>query len=385
MMTIENAASDVIAGQRPRVLVCGASFAGLTTAYWMNRQGCDVTVVEVSGGLKMGGTPVNIEGETVEIARRMGLLERIVASSLPARPVQFVDADGVVIGVMSHEGEAPEERAPEYEIERDELLQMQFDAVKDDVAFMFGDTIARMEEREDAMQVTFRSGAQREFALGFGCDGNHSAVRRMWFGEESAYSTFLQAYFSITIVDRLLLKEDTTQIFSVAGKCIMLNGYHGKTDICFGYFAEEEIAYDYRDTAEQRRMIAEEFADVEWRAKELLDEVAKSSSFYFDKLCQVKMPSWTKGRVALVGDSAYCASPVAGLGGSLAIIGATALGDAMQKHPDDYETAFRAYNEGLRPYIEQVQAHAVEFGLKTFAPRTEEELAERNARFSVVG
>ena len=62
----------------------------------------------------------------------------------------------------------------------------------------------------------------------------------------------------------------------------------------------------------------------------MLREMAGSNNFYFDKLCQIKMPSWTKGRVALVGDAGYCASPAAGKGGSSAIDGAAALADAVE-------------------------------------------------------
>jgi len=46
-----------------------------------------------------------------------------------------------------------------------------------------------------------------------------------------------------------------------------------------------------------------------------LNEVKQSSTFYFDKLCQLKMPCWMKGRIALVSGTGYCASPAAGRGG----------------------------------------------------------------------
>jgi len=48
----------------------------------------------------------------------------------------------------------------------------------------------------------------------------------MCFGEESAYSYFLQNYFSITIVDKLLIEEDTAQMYNVPGKVVMLNAYN---------------------------------------------------------------------------------------------------------------------------------------------------------------
>jgi 2-polyprenyl-6-methoxyphenol hydroxylase-like FAD-dependent oxidoreductase len=358
-----------------RVLISGASFAGLSTAYWMHRLGYAVTVVEVGAGLKMGGTPVNIEGDTIDMVRRMGLLERIQAQTLPVRAVQFVQADNTIAASMS--GEHEEQG---YEIERDDLLQMQFDAVKEKVEFLFGDSIARIDEYAEEVHVHFKSGREASYALVFGCDGTHSAVRRLCFGEESAYAVFLQMYFSLTIVPRLLIPENTTQMFNTPGKAVMLNGYHGKTDIGFCFRSDVEVPYDYRDTARQKRMIAEQFADEGWRTQGLLDEVQRSDDFYFDKLCQIRMPTWTKGRIALVGDAAYNPSPAAGMGGSLAIVGATALADAFAKHPSDYAAAFAEYERSLRPVVEQVQRAAVNDGLAMFAPATAEAIRERNAR-----
>ena len=365
------------------VLVSGASFAGLATAFWMNRLGYKVTVVEIGKSLKTGGSPVDIKEGTVDIVRRMGLLERIQASSLKAKGIDFLDVEGVKIARMPPQADEPQDPNPEYEIERDTLLQMMFEEVKGDVEFIFDDCIASLDESADKVTVTFKSGTRRSFSLLFGCDGNHSSVRKMCFGEESAYSHFLQNYFSITIVDKLLIEEDTAQMYNVPGKVVMLNAYNNKTDIIFCFYSEREIAYSYRDQEEQRGIIHQQFSYEGWRTRELLEELSRCRDFYFDKMCQVRMPSWTKGRVALVGDAGYCASPAAGMGGSLAIVGATALADAFQKHPSNFEKAFQEYNESLRPFVEHVQAQAVSFGLEMFVPRSEEVLQRRNAHFSM--
>jgi 2-polyprenyl-6-methoxyphenol hydroxylase-like FAD-dependent oxidoreductase len=364
-------------------LVSGASFAGLTTAFWMNRLGYKVTVVEVAKGLKMGGSPVDIKDLTVGIMARMGLLERIQASSLKAKAIDFLDVNGTPIARLPAQAGAGSEQQSEYEIERDTLLQMMFEAVEGDVEFLFDDRVTRMEESEDDVAVTFKSGTQRSFSLVFGCDGNHSSVRKLHFGEETLYSHSLQNYFSIVIVDKLLIKEDTAQMYNTPGKAMMLNAYNNKTDIIFCFHSEAEIPYSYRDQQEQKNIILQQFRDVGWRASELLEETVRSGNFYFDKMCQIRMPSWTKGRVALVGDAAYCASPAAGMGGSLAIIGATALADAFTNHPADFAAAFQEYNENLRPFVEDVQAQAVNFGIEMFVPSSKEALQKRNAHLGL--
>jgi len=363
-----------------KVLVSGASFAGLSTAFWMHQLGYAVTVVEIASGLRMGGTAVDIRGNTVDIVRRMGILEQVKANRLSLKRSEFKNADDETERalVLRNAGDPPSDE--EFEIERNTLLNILLDAVKSDVELVFSDSIASLRETEDGVDVTFEKGAPRSFDLVFGCDGIHSAVRKMWFGSEASYSHFLEQYFSITIVDKLLIEQDTLQLFNVPGKAIMLNAYKNKTDIVLCFVSEQEIPYDHRDEAQQRRIIAEQFASQGWRTAELLREVEGSQSFYFDKLCQIRMPSWTKGRVALVGDAGYCASPAAGMGGSLAIDGAAALADAMREHRGDFELAFRDYDEKLRPFIEEVQAEAVRTGLESLCPRTEEAIRARNAQ-----
>ncbi len=110
--------------------------------------------------------------------------------------------------------------------------------------------------------------------------------------------------------------------------------------------------------------------------------MSRCDDFYFDKVCQIRMQTWTKGRVALVGDAGYCPSPAAGMGGSMAILGAGALADAFKKYPNDYRRAFQEYDKGLRPIVEEIQTQAVEVGLKMFAPKTEEAIRQRNSHLN---
>ncbi len=367
-----------LATPNKNVLVSGASFAGLATAYCLNKLGYKVTVVEIAKGLKKGGTPVNIGAETKDILKRMGLSEPVQTNRLKMEGMEFKNADDVTEGSMWQQPDG--ERADDdWEIERDTLLDIMFASVKDDVAFVFSNSIAALDETENDIHVSFKDGSRRSFALVFGCDGNHSLVRKLQFGDETQYAYFLGQYFSITIVDKLLIRENTTQMFNAPGKVVMLNAYNKKTDIVLCFFSEKEIPYDYRDEEQQRNIISEQFTGQGWRTPELLEEVRKSKMFYFDKINQIKMPSWTKGRVALVGDAAYCASPAAGMGGSLAIIGAAALADMFRKHHNNFELAFKDYNESFRPFIEDVQANAVK-ALDVLIPKTAEAIRARNTQ-----
>lgn len=357
---------------KKKILISGASFAGLTTAWWMNKMGYDVTVVEISSHLKMGGSPVNIKEISIDIVQRMGLFEQIKANRIMMELTSFVNEAGEAVNstVLTHTDD-------EFEIERDVLLNMLYDAVKQDVTFIFNNTITALQDGNDHVAVTLKDGTHHRYDLVFGCDGIHSVVRKLCFGAEATYAHYLQKYFYITITNELLIKENTFQLYGEPNRGIMLNAYNHKTDVIFSFHSDNEIPYDYRDKEQQKAIILEQFANTRWRAAELLAIVRDAKNFYFDKFCQIKMDSWTKGRIALVGDAGYCASPAAGMGGSLAIIGAAALADAFEKHAGDYEQAFITYNKDLRPFINEVQAAAVH-AVAHLIPRTAEEVQQRN-------
>jgi len=307
----------------------------------------------------------------------MGIFEQIKANRLTLEKVDYKNADDVTEGSFTLSGHVPED---DIEIERDKFMAILLSAVQNEVEFIFNDSITALNETADGIQATFKNGGQRSFDLVFGCDGIHSGVRKIWFGHETEYSHFLEQYFSITIVNKLLIPQNSMQLYNVPGKAIMLNAYNNKTDIVFCFVSEKEIPYHYRDEAQQRKIIQEQFSGESWRTPELLKAAQESTNFYFDKLCQIRMPSWTKGRVALVGDAGYCASPASGMGASIALAGATALADALQQHNGNFEAAYQEYNKNLRPFIEEVQQAAIQFGLDSFVPRTEEAIRKRNTQ-----
>ncbi len=361
-----------------KILISGASIAGLSAAYWMNRLGCQVTVVEIASQPRTNGAAIDIRGGTADVIKRMGIYDELKADRLHVELIEFKNADDTTARSMSTGNEDAELPDDDIEIERDKFISILYNGLKNDVEFIFNDSITALGETEDDIKITFKTGVERSFDLVFGCDGSHSGVRKIWFGEESEYTHFLEAYFSISTVNKLLIKQKTMQMYNEPDKSVMLNAYNNKTDIIFCFFSEKEISYDYRDIAQQRKIIAEQFTGLGWRTPELLEEVEGLENFYFDKFCQIKMPSWTKGRVALVGDAGYCASPAAGMGASLSISGAAALADALLKHNGDFELAFEDYNKKLRPFIEEIQAVAELNVRENFIPRTEEAIRRRN-------
>jgi len=362
-------------------LVSGASFAGLATAWWLNRLGYWVTIVEAATTLRRGGTPVDIEGETIDVLTRMELMEAVLIKTLSPRGIQFKDEDDVTLAAM--EAESDPAAQTRYEIHRDDLLDILAGALPNEVELLFGRSVEHLAERPDGISVTLSDGSHRDVALVLGCDGNRSNTRRLAFGANGEFAYFMGGYFFLKVVPHTgLLPANQSQVFSVPGRTALLNGYDDRTDIGFGFRTEREIDYDYRDRAQQRRLIQTQFDGLGWKVPAMLASVEGDDEFYFDKINQIRMPCWSRGRVALVGDAGYCVSPLAGFGGSMAIIGAGRLAEALERHPDDHVTAFRHYEDGLRPFVEEVQERAATSGLEMMFPADDADFAERDRKLT---
>jgi len=376
---VDQSTFPVLAADAPAVLISGASFAGLASAYWMARLGYRVTVIELADGLRRGGTPVDIYGETIGILSRMGMFDVVRARALPPRAFEFKDAQDVTLGGIPAGARAEDPAAARYEIHRDDLLDILFAGIEGRVEIRFGRSATRLEDGPDGVTVSFDDGSRGVYALVLGCDGNRSNTRALLFGAGDTGCHFMGGYFYLRVVpETSLLPANRSQLFSVPGRTAMLNGYDDRTDIALAFRSDRQIDYDFRDKTAQRRLIHEHFDGLGWKVPDMLAHVDADGDFYFDRASQIRLARWSRGRVVLVGDAGYCVSPVAGMGGSMALIGAARLADALRRNPDDHEAAFRDYEDGLRPFVEEVQERAATTGMALLFPADEHELAERD-------
>lgn len=355
-----------------QVLISGASFAGLTLAYWLNKFGYKVTVVELSSDLRTGGSPIDVRGEALEIAKDMGIYDQIKAHEF-VHTDEVVDAEDRTLATFAINS------LPQYlgdiEIHRGDLVKIIFDAIpKDEVEIIFGNSIAALVQHEDAVEVTFEKGDRRSYDFVFGADGTHSAVRKLAFGPEEDFKKFLGVYFAFAETDQIQTgrPKSTGIVYRELGKQAVLYQFMNGVNAIL-LFRSPKLAWDYRDDAQPRQILKDHFAgNTNWKLPEILDLMVSSNDLYFDEACQIHMPGWTKGRIALVGDAAHAPSFFTGMGTSLALQGATLLARELQAN-EDYRTAFARYNEQFKPFVERIQAR-VSYGLKVQLPETEEEL-----------
>jgi 2-polyprenyl-6-methoxyphenol hydroxylase-like FAD-dependent oxidoreductase len=141
-------------------------------------------------------------------------------------------------------------------------------------------------------------------------------------------------------------------------------------------FRSEALDIDFGDPAAQYDLLRQRFAGMSWHTARLIDSVQGAYDFYFDEMSQVRLPRWSTGRVALIGDAAFGPSPMSGQGTSLALIGAFLLAHHLAAEPDP-ATAFGLWEKGFRPNVELNQALAAG-GMSTLLPASRLGIFARN-------
>ncbi len=362
---------------KKHVLISGASIAGLTLAYWLNKFGYQVTVVEISSGLRRGGSPIDVRGDALDVAKEMGILGKIKAN-------EFIHIDEIVNAknepIVTFSLNAQTEYLGDIEIHRDDLVDILYENIPtNEVEFLFENTIEQLIQHENKVEVTLKSGERNNFNFVFGADGTHSAVRKLAFGDEVNYSKFFGEYFAI--VEAPNLKPDkpgSGTIYNEPGKMAAIYPFKNAVNAIV-VFRSPKLNWDYRNREQHKQILKDVFKDSSWRIPEIIDAMLHSDNLYFDEVSQIHMPNWTQGRVALVGDAAHAASFHTGMGTSLAMQGATLLATELHSN-DDYKTAFAKYEETYRPFVESVQARITR-GMNLLVPETEEAIQEAYKRF----
>ncbi|WP_333755190.1 FAD-dependent monooxygenase [Streptomyces sp. IBSBF 3352] len=361
---------------RPTVLISGAGVAGLALAHWLHRAGHAVTVVEKADGPRDGGYPVDLRGTAVEVARRSGLLPRLREARVDMRGATFLRGDGSEVASVPARAVAGGTGAEHIEVRRGDLTAALYAGVRDDVEFLFGDRADALDDSAHGVDVTFRGGDRRTFGLVVGADGVHSATRKAVFGAEERFHHYLGHCFGIYTMPNALGLSHELAMWNVPGRAAALYAAGGPEEDLHAFLTFHRPTPP--GTPAHREALAEVFAEAGWEVPRMLDALRDADDLFADTAGQIRMPRWSRGRVALVGDAAYAPSFLTGQGTSLALAGAYTLARALAAHRDP-ATAFAAYERVTRPYVTANQALAEDGGATLF-PTTAEALERRDTR-----
>jgi 2-polyprenyl-6-methoxyphenol hydroxylase-like FAD-dependent oxidoreductase len=356
------------------VLISGASIAGPALAYWLGRLGFRPTVVEIAPALRTGGNAVDFRGPLhLGLLRRMGVLEALERVQTGGTAMRFEDAAGHRLM------ELPKEFAGgDVEVLRGDLSRVLAEAAGDRAEYLFGDTVTAMTETPAGVEVTFRSGRQRRFDLVIGADGVHSTVRRLAFGPEARYVRHLGYYVAAwDLANQWGLGRDW-RAYNVPGRMASIGGDHRDPAraAAFVAFSSPRLDHDRRDLAAQRRILRERFGGLAWEVPRLLAGLDDAADLYFDQICRVDVPSWSRGRIALVGDAASGAT-IGGQGNGTAMVAAYALAGELALAGGDHRVAFPRYQQRIAKFARGAQKGGDTTG-RFLAPRTAHGIRIRN-------
>ncbi len=337
----------------PTVLISGASVAGPALAYWLHRHGYDVTVVERAPALREGGQNVDVRGAGREVIRRMGLEDAIRAATTGEAGLRFVDTDDRTIASFPAGRSDSDGFTAELEILRGDLARLLVEHTRNDVTYVFGDHITALDDRGDSVDVTFAHGPDRTFDLVVAADGIRSTTRALAFGDEPQV-TPLGLHTAWLTVAKAASDTAWARWFNApGGRTSTIRPDNVGTTRATLSFMSEPRGYEDLDTDQVKAELRERFAGVGWEIPRILDAL-DGTDVYFEAIGQVHAPHWSRGRIALLGDSAYCASPVSGMGTSLAMTGAYVLAGELSRSTN-HTQAFAAYESLMRPYVLQAQ------------------------------
>ncbi|OAG24633.1 FAD/NAD(P)-binding domain-containing protein [Alternaria alternata] len=359
------------------ILINGSGIAGPVTAYWLHRfmPTCQITILERAPEPRLGGQAVDLRSSCLPIVKKMGVLEKVKEKTTTEVGMQFVYRDGQRRATFEATGEEERQSATsEYEILRGDMARIVYELTKDNpqITYIFDEMAieVQQDESEDGKAlVTFKNGKlpPTEFDVVIGADGQMSRTRRMVFGHGPNNDDYLYRLGQYSALFTMLRDPTDTQYAqwynASRGRLFLLRpdqygttrAYLAVTDANLSRFDELDKLLKKGTREEQQAWFEKEFEGAGWQTERCIREMKKADDFYMQQIAQVKMDTWHKGRVALVGDAAYCPSPISGVGTGAAIVGAYVLAGEISRNQEDIPTALANYERVAREYVDKAQ------------------------------
>lgn len=336
-----------------RILISGASVAGNTTAWWLSRHGFDVTVIEKASLFRDGGQNVDVRGAGRQVLQKMGLEQAALDLTTGEAGTDWVDQHDNTIARFAVEdmGDGP---TAELEIMRGDIARMIYEPASQRANYRFNETIKALEQDASGVTVHFQNGPSDRYDLVIVAEGVGSPTREMIFPGENKpkWMDITIAYFAIpkTPKDGVFARQYNT----VGGIGATLKpGRENTVHVYMGMQKKPEGENQW-GAERQKQFLQERFANAGWHFPRILDGMFKTDDFYFDVLRQVRMDRWSEGRIVLTGDAAWCATPLSGIGTTLAIVGGYVLAGELSR-TEDLPSAMAAYERVMRPFVKEGQ------------------------------
>ncbi|KAJ6118239.1 Monooxygenase FAD-binding [Penicillium samsonianum] len=361
-----------------KILISGAGVTGNALAFWLTKLGHNVTIVECFPDLRASGLQIDLRGHGVEVMKRMGLEQAFREKSIPEQGMQMVDKSGRIRAYFPANDSSNVKLgfSSDWEIMRGDLCRIMYEITKTRAKYVFGVSIDSFEEEENAVKVQFTDGSTNQFDLVIGADGQGSRTRKLMLGPDAQdpFRPINDTYVGYLIIPWPIKEGEkyiATAYMAPGGRGVMTrrhNDHEIQAYIGARTNSDRLKASLRGDNNERKEALREMLQGAGWQTDEILESLKTADNFYCERIGQVRLDHWSRGRVVLVGDAAYCPSAMTGMGTTSGIVGAYILAGEIGRHcssagvdvavtgaPDSLLAALEAYEQKFHPFITQVQ------------------------------
>lgn len=272
--------------------------------------------------------------------------------------------------------EAPERRSGDEKSETTAAIRKPDTTSSGNVRYIFDATITSLAQdatSSESVKATFSDGREARYDLVVAADGQSSRTRRMILGPDASNAAFrsLGLFSALYLVPRApeddswmnwhLLPGRRSVITRAAASSARTQVYMNLHTTSASASASQadgvRAAVASGSVAAQKEAFSRAFADRRGRVGRLVEAMARED-VYVTEIAQVRCERLVAGRVVLLGDAGYCPSPISGMGTTLALTGAYVLAGELARRRGargDLEGALRAYEEGVRPFVQRAQ------------------------------
>lgn len=348
--------------ENSNILISGGGIAGLTLAYWLKEYGFNPTVIEISPKMREGGYMIDFWGVGFTVAEKMNILKKLEneQNKYKIDGINFVNENNKKIGGLKISKIRELVNYKYFNLLRSSLEKVLYNEIKDKVEIRFSTTISEIKQNEEKVLVSYENGESETFDLVIGADGLRSNVRRLVYGPDTEFELFLNYYTSAYTIDNFTKKDNLFLSFTIPKRQVGIYDV-GKNKLATFYIYFDDEHYGHLSDDEKKQKLINTFKNVKWYVPEILKRINQTDDFYFDRVSQIELPKWDRGRIALVGDASHAVSLISGQGSSLSMASAYTLAGELKAFNGDYQKAFQSFQNIMKPEIMRKQKSARKF------------------------
>jgi salicylate hydroxylase/6-hydroxynicotinate 3-monooxygenase len=350
---------NVMAKAKLSIAIVGAGMGGMSAAITLRKAGFDVQVYEQAARFARIGAGIQMLPNSSNVLRGMGVLDRLRAIAF--QPYSHLNRVWDT-GEVKRELPMPEDMygAPFLCMHRADLHEALADAVPSEVVHL-NKKLVGLEQRGNRVTLSFEDGTSAEADAVVGADGVHSLVRDIVVGPDAPIHRGRIAYRAVFDASRLgdmQIAPSRTKWWGPDRHIVIYYTTKNRTQLYFVTSVPEPADWITPESWSAKGDIEELRAAYQGFHPEVRNVLESCPDCHkWAILEREPLPTWSQGRVVLVGDACHPMTPYMAQGAATSIEDAAVLARSLEAvDGEDVEGAFRTYEASRKPRTSRIQA-----------------------------